>query len=182
MPVAKQTADIITWARALIALSLPVLGISQGVKSLQMAVILLIINWTADSVDGVLARRSRRQYRSWIGDHDLEVDMLISIGALAYLVVTGLLLWQIAAVYILLWLFIFWRFGVPHVMGVLFQTPIYVLFIIIAIREIPQVALWMIIWIVAAIIVTWPKFHKVIIPEFIGDVRALFIDEQGEQE
>lgn len=174
MLAAKQVADLITWARALIAISLPVIGYLRGVASLQLAVILLIFNWTADSVDGVLARRSRVQYRSWIGDHDLEIDMLISFGTLAYLVITGLVTWQIAAIYVLLWLFIFWRSGVPHVLGVIFQAPIYAVFMILAIRELPQTGLWLLIWIVAAIVITWPKFPKVIIPDFLGDVRDLF--------
>jgi hypothetical protein len=180
MVVSKQVADVITWARALIAISLPLIGITQGAKSLQLAVILLIANWTADSVDGVLARRSRVQYRTWIGDHDLEIDMLISIGALAYLAIAGFILWQVAAVYVLVWLVVFWRFGIPHVLGVLFQVPIYAFFIVLAMLEIPQTGLWLLIWVAVAIIVSWPKFPKVIIPEFVGDVRDLFV--KGEQE
>jgi hypothetical protein len=58
--------------------------------------------------------------------------------------------------------------------------PIYALFIVVAIREIPQTGLWLLIWVAAAIIVTWPKFPKVIIPEFIEDVRDLFT--KGERE
>ena len=171
---AKQVADILTWMRTLLALALPVLGITKGAKGLQLAVILLIINWTVDSLDGVLARRSSVQYHTWIGDHDLEIDMLISAGALGYLVSAGFLSWQAAAIYVLVWLLLFWRFGVPHVMGVFFQAPVYLYLIVIAITEIPQVAIWLIVWIAAAIIVTWPKFPKVIIPEFLGDVRDLF--------
>lgn len=180
MVAGKQVADIITWARALLALALPVLGLSQGAKSLQLAMILLIANWTADSVDGVLARRSKVQYRTWIGDHDLEIDMLIAIGTLAYLAIAGFILWQIAAIYMLVWLVVFWRFGIPHVMGVIFQAPIYLLFIIVSIREINQAALWLVLWMVAAIIITWPKFPKVIIPEFVGDVRDLFNRDKQE--
>jgi phosphatidylserine synthase len=182
MIAAKQVADILTWARTLLAVALPVLGITQGAKSLQLAVILLIANWTADSLDGVLARRSSVQYHTWIGDHDLEIDMLISVGALAYLVTAGFLSWQAAAVYVLVWLLIFWRFGIPHVVGVLFQIPIYLYFIGKATIEIPQVAIWIVVWIVAAIIVTWPKFPKVILPEFFGDVRDLFSGKKQDPE
>jgi phosphatidylserine synthase len=147
MPVSKQVADIITWARTLIAIGLPILGIIYGAESLSWAVILLIINWTADSLDGILARRSPIRHKSWIGDHDLEIDMFISVGALAYLVSAGFLGWQIALAYLFVWLIIFWRFGVPHVMGVFFQLPVYVVFIIIAVREIPMTAVWMVAWV-----------------------------------
>lgn len=182
MIAAKQVADILTWARTLLAIVLPILGITQGAKSLQLAFLLLIINWTVDSLDGVLARRSSVQYHTWIGDHDLEIDMLISAGALAYLVAAGFLSWQVAVIYVLVWLLVFWRFGVPHVMGVFFQIPIYLYFIIRATIEIPQIALWMVVWIVAAIIVTWPKFYKVLIPEFFGDIRDLFSGKEQDPE
>ncbi|MFN2188994.1 MAG: CDP-alcohol phosphatidyltransferase family protein [Candidatus Promineifilaceae bacterium] len=178
----KQVADIITWLRTLIAFALPVLGITQGAKSLQAAVILLIVNWTADSFDGVLARRSRVQYKTWIGDHDLEIDMLIGAGTLIYLFTAGFLSWQAAAIYCLVWLVIFWRFGIPHVLGVLFQAPIYGYFIVRAMMESTQIAFWLILWLLAAIIISWPKFPKVIIPEFLHDVRELVTREKQEQD
>ena len=180
--VLKRVADVITWARSLIAIALPALGIVQGERSLRLAVILLITNWTLDSIDGVLARRSRIRQHSWIGDHDLEIDMLIAAGSLAYLVIIGFVSWQVVAVYLLIWLFLFWRFGVPHILGVLFQAPIYFFFIVRSIMELPQTALWIFLWILAAIIVTWPKFPKVIIPEFLGDFKALFVKDEGSPE
>lgn len=174
MLVAKQVADLITWARALLALWIPWLGVNQGAKSLPLVVILMIANWTADSIDGPLARRSRIQYRTWIGEHDLQVDMLISVGLLGYMVAASIILWQIGAIYLLLWLFVFWRVGIPHVLGMLFQAPTYGWFILFAIREIPQIGLWLIVWVLVAMIVTWPKFPKVIVPTVIRDVKALF--------
>jgi hypothetical protein len=173
MLVAKQVADLITWARALLGVWLPVIGISQGSRSLPLVVVLMIANWTADSIDGALARRSRIQYRTWIGDHDLQVDMLVSVGVLGYLAIASLILWQIIAIYILVWLVVFWRAGMLHVLGVLFQAPIYGGFIVLSIREVPQTGLWVVVWILAAIVVTWPKFPKVIIPTFLSDMRDL---------
>jgi hypothetical protein len=178
MLVAKQVADLITWARALLTAWLPWLGITQGAKSLPLVVIFMIINWTADSIDGALARRSRIQYRTWIGDHDLQVDMLVSLGVLGYLSAASLIFWQVGTIYVLLWLVVFWRFGLPHVLGVLFQAPIYGWFGVLAIREVPQAGLWVVVWILAATIVTWPKFPKVIVPEFLRDVRNFINREE----
>ncbi len=178
MLVSKQVADLITWARALLVVWLPWLGISQGAKSLPLVIILMIVNWTADSIDGVLARRSRIQYRTWIGDHDLQVDMLVSVGMLGYLSAASLILWQVGTIYILLWLVVFWRFGMLHVLGVLFQAPIYGWFGVLVIREVPQSGLWIVAWILAAIIVTWPKLPRVIVPEFLRDLRNFINREE----
>ena len=84
--VAKQVADFITTLRALLVVILPWLGLTQGKAGLPLAVWLMIADWTADSVDGSIARRSHPYHHTWIGDHDLEVDMLVSLGLLGYLV------------------------------------------------------------------------------------------------
>jgi hypothetical protein len=80
--VGKQVADLITTSRAFLAIWLPWLGITSGESSLATVVRALILNWTGDALDGTLARRSSKQYHTWIGDHDLEVDVLVSIGLL----------------------------------------------------------------------------------------------------
>ncbi len=81
MLVAKQVADGVTWLRAAMAIILVWLGTSQGEGALPAAIWLLIASWTSDTLDGPLARSSRVQYRSWIGDHDLQVDKVIRGGS-----------------------------------------------------------------------------------------------------
>ena len=178
MAASKQLADLITWFRALLATLLILLGLMAGQDALPLATWLLIANWTLDSIDGPLARRGDSAYQSWIGDHDLEIDMLFSAGLLGYMVASGLVGWPITAAYALIWLVVFWRQGIPHVLGVLFQAPIYGWFLYVAIRGVPQAALWLLGWIVAAIIVTWPKTPKVIIPRFLRQFRDLFISSE----
>lgn len=174
MATSKQLADLITWFRALLAPLLIVLGLAAGTDALPVAIWLLIANWTLDSVDGPLARRGDLGRRTWVGDHDLEIDMLFSAGLLGYMVASGLVSWQLTVIYLLIWLVVFWRLGIIHVLGILFQTPIYGWFLYVAIRNIPQSALWLVGWIVVAIIVTWPKTPKVILPRFFSQVRDLF--------
>jgi phosphatidylglycerophosphate synthase len=173
MAASKQLADLITWFRALMAPLLVILGLTAGNKALPAAVWLLIANWTLDSLDGPLARRSGTIRHTWVGDHDLEIDMLFSAGLLGYMVAAGLVGWQLTLIYVLIWLVVFWRLGIIHVLGVIFQAPIYGWFLYESIRELPQSALWMVGWIAAAIIVTWPKTPKVIIPQFLRQVRDL---------
>jgi hypothetical protein len=80
--VAKQVADLITFGRLLLGFLLAWLGIKWGGKGLIAALWILILNWTTDFFDGRIARRSSVYYHTWIGDHDLEVDMLVSVGLL----------------------------------------------------------------------------------------------------
>jgi hypothetical protein len=85
MLVAKQVADIITFSRGILAFILAGLGLLVGKEALPMAAGVMIADWAGDMLDGPIARRSRVYYHSWIGDHDLEVDMTVSVGLLIYM-------------------------------------------------------------------------------------------------
>jgi len=174
IPRSKYLADIVTWSRALMALCLIWLGVAKGVDALPVAVLLTIANWTADSIDGPLARRNPSPHQSWIGKKDLQIDMLFSSSLLVYMTGSGIVAWQITLIYVIFWAILFWLIGLPHVLGVLFQAPIQVGFLVFAVWQIPQVVLWVVGWLLIAIAVTWPKFPKVIVPEFIDSVKQLF--------
>ena len=178
MLAAKQVADLITALRASLFLILPWLGLAQGQGGLPLAVWLMIANWTADSVDGSIARRSRIYYRTWIGDHDLEIDMAVSIGLLGYMVVADLLGWPLAALYVLLWALVFWRTGAHRSLGMLSQAPVYAWFILVSIREAPASGWWTVFWILAAVVITWPKFPKEIVPGFLSGMRKVHHPDQ----
>jgi len=172
MIVAKQVADFITFARALIAVILVWLGISQGAVGLPLAAWLMLADWAGDMVDGRIARRSRRQYRTWIGDHDLEVDMFVSFGLLIFMVLVSYINIWLAGGYLLLWLVYFLRQGeIPHSPGMLFQAPIYGWFIWVALHHAP-LAGWAIVTFMASVIaLTWPYFPKVMVAGFFAGFR-----------
>ncbi|MFW9817942.1 MAG: hypothetical protein ACFFEW_18685 [Candidatus Thorarchaeota archaeon] len=171
MLVAKQVADLITTSRAVLSFVLAWIGIVQGQDGLVLAAWVMILDWSGDAVDGMIARRSSVQYSSWIGDHDLEVDMLVSVGLFVYMLVAGFWgLWQ-AGIYLLIWLLVFWRWGVASSLGMLFQAPIYGWFIWVALRDEFNAGLAMLIWIAAAIVLTWPRFPQMVIPRFLNGMR-----------
>jgi cardiolipin synthase len=173
MPVAKQVADFFTLLRALLAPALMLLGYVRGSEGLAMASWMLIGSWMSDSLDGPLARRSRIKYRTWLGDHDLEVDMWASFGLMIYMLLAGYLGWQLVAVYILLWSFIFWHWGLQRSLGMLFQAPIYGWFIYLALRFAPQAGFWMVGWIIAVVVITWPRFPQEVVPGFLQGMQAV---------
>jgi phosphatidylglycerophosphate synthase len=172
VPVTKRIADIITWIRVLIVIIIIGLGFTQGISAIPAVTVLMIFNWTTDSIDGPLARRKANPYQTWIGARDLEVDMLVSASVLAYLVLANLVSWQLALLYVLLWTVFFWRKGITKSIGSLFQAPIYLYFIVITFREEAMFAWAMVIWALLAMAITWPKFPKVILPDFFSGLRA----------
>ena len=169
MIVAKQVADLITSARVLIAVCLVGVGIVQGTAGLPLVAWMMIVDWAGDMVDGRIARRSRVQYRTWIGDHDLEVDMTVSAGLLAYMVLAGFVNTWLAVVYVFAWLLYFWKHGgIPHSLGMLLQAPIYAWFIWVALRDAPQAGWAIIIFLLSTVALTWPYFPKVMVPGFLN--------------
>ncbi len=175
MLVAKQVADLLTIGRALIGFGLAFLGVIYGATGLAVAVWLMILSWTTDSLDGTFARRSRRQYQTWIGEHDLQIDIFVSIGLLVYLLASGLVNRWLAVAYFLSVALVYWYMGFPRSLGMLIQAPVYGWFIWVALREAPKVGRWMLVWIVVAVIITWPRFPKEIVPDFVGGMRSLLV-------
>jgi cardiolipin synthase len=175
MLVAKQVADLITICRAMLCVAILWFGFSLGAQALPLVVWMLIMAWTSDSLDGPIARRSRLYYNTWIGDHDLFIDVLVALVIWTYLMLSGFVSFWIAGGYILVWAVVFWLLSIPRSLGMLCQAPVYAWFIWIAIRYAPGAGMWLIIWILIAIIVTWPTFPKQIVPGFLAGMRNMGI-------
>ncbi|MEJ2513166.1 MAG: hypothetical protein P8Y72_16425 [Anaerolineales bacterium] len=172
MIIAKQIADLITASRGLIAFLLVWLGSTQGAAGLSFAIWLMLADWVGDTIDGPISRRSSIKYQTWIGDHDLEIDMTVSIGLLIYLLQSGYLSIWVVVGYLLLWGLFFWQQnGIPRSYGMLFQTPIYGWFIYLALRDAPQTGWIILAFIVIVIALTWPRFPKTVIPGFFSGIR-----------
>jgi phosphatidylglycerophosphate synthase len=171
---AKRVADVLTLARAFIAVILAWLGCFTNEESLTAAVWLLIASWTTDLLDGRFARMSAVRYRTWIGDHDLQVDMAVSGGVLVYLIGSGFVEIWFVAFYLFISGLIFLRWGFLRPLGMLFQAPIYGGFIWKAVLKYPGVGLWMVLWVVAAVAITWPQLPKQVIPEFLAGMKRMF--------
>jgi len=173
MLVAKQVADFLTFTRALLLLVFVWLGVIRGAESLPFAALLMIYSWTSDSLDGPLARRSSRSYHTWLGDHDLEVDMAVSVGLLIYMLISGYVPLLIFILYLLAWIIIFLYFGFYRSLGMTFQAPIYGWFLWIALRDAPEYGLAMVAWILAILAVTWPRFPREVVPGFLRGFRQV---------
>ena len=181
MLVAKQVADLLTILRIFLAGVFVWLGFNQGQAGLPLAAGLLIASWTSDSLDGPLARRSRVRYRTWVGDHDLQIDMLVAAGLLIYMVAAGIVDQLVATLYLLIWVLYFIRTGVPRSLGMLCQAPVYGWFIWTALRQAPAAGLWLVGWILAMLVITWPKFPNEVIPGFLAGMRDAMVRSEQEE-
>lgn len=170
---AKKVADSITGCRALLALVLVWLGWARGAAALPLAIWIMLIDWTGDSLDGTVARLSRKHYHTWLGDHDLEVDMAVAGGLLIYMAVAGFIDARLAGVYVLTLALVFWFLGASRSLGMLSQALVYGWFIWIAIHHATTIGWLLVIWIVLALIVTWPRFPQEIVPGFLAGLRKL---------
>jgi phosphatidylglycerophosphate synthase len=173
MIVAKQVADLITLTRALLLFVFAWLGLTQGAGALPLAALLLVYSWTSDLLDGSIARRSRVYYHSWLGDHDLEVDMAVSIGVLIYLLASGFVSLPLGIMYVLVWLLIFWRWGLQRSPGMLFQAPIYAALIWVSLRDAFYYGVVQVFWVLGALVITWPRFPKEVVPGFLAGFGLL---------
>jgi hypothetical protein len=171
MLVAKQVADLLTYSRGLMALLIAGLGFIGGPQALPLVACLMVTDWCFDSLDGPIARRSREYYHTWIGDHDLQVDMTVSVGLLIYMLGAGYVSWWLGVIYLSVWAIFFLRFGFTAAPGMLFQAPTYFWFIWITIRNAPGFGALIIVFILATLIITWPKFPKVMVPGFLDGMR-----------
>jgi hypothetical protein len=137
---------------------------------------ILILNWTGDLLDGRIARRSRVYYQTWLGDQDLEVDMLFSAGLLIYMISSGFINPWLALAYFLLWGLVFWNMGIVRSLGMLFQTPIYGWFIVVSLLQVPEHGRFLLIWILISLILTLPLFIKTIVPDFLDGISELWVN------
>ena len=172
MIVAKQVADLITSLRVLIAFILVWIGIEKGSSGMALAAWIMIIDWLGDMFDGKIARSSSKQYGTLIGDHDPEVDMVVSIGLLIFIALIGGIDPWIGLGYLIIWIVSFLvQGGIPDSQGMLFQAPIYGWFIWIAFIEAPQSGWAMIAFLLLSIFLTLPAFPKIMIPRFFDGFK-----------
>ena len=170
---AKLVADFITAARGMLGFVMIWLGLTQDADALPIVVTLMLLDWTGDFVDGTIARRSRHPRRTWIGSSDIYVDLFVSIGLGIYLIEAGYVGFVLGFWYILGLILVLWRFGLDKNLLMLAQTPIYLWFIITALRVIPESGTWLIIWVLIALAINWKRFSQDIVPKFISGIASM---------
>lgn len=129
----------------------------DGRANLGRDVWLLVAGWTSDMVDGRLSRTLSPEHHSWLGKHDVYIDLFVSLVALFYLGVTGLLPVWATLGYLLGWGALFLWKGIPPLFAQVFQNPVYAYFLYHTLQQAPQVLPWLLLWALAALLLFWRR-------------------------
>ncbi|UCH59528.1 MAG: CDP-alcohol phosphatidyltransferase family protein [Anaerolineales bacterium] len=171
MLTSKRIADVMTVSRLVLAILMIWLGVTAGASVIGLIAWLLIVSWTTDCLDGILARRNKPVVNNWIGEHDLEFDISVAFGVLVYLAAAGFINLWLAILYCLIWMGVFWLFGLRSALGKLFQAPVYGWFILVVLWNAPGPGYWLLAWILVVVLLTWPRFPNEVIPSFFAGFR-----------
>jgi phosphatidylglycerophosphate synthase len=167
----KRIADTITFLRLFVAPLLIWLGIAQGKEGLELATLLVLVAWTGDTVDGHIARASGTQVKTWLGEHDGQIDMTICTALAIYMIISGLVNLPLGVVYLLVFAVVFLRRGYGVVTGQVYMAPIWGYFLIILLRNPSPAKWWVLGWLGAATVLNWKRFAKDLAPGFIDGMR-----------
>ena len=173
MLVSKQIADFLTLSRSILSFLFVWFGKDNDPQTLPYVIFLLLICWISDSLDGPLARRSRIQYQNIIGENDIFADLMVATGTTIYLMMTSYLNWYIGASFIIIFFYLFMRFGYKGSLGMLYQPIIYLYFIWVAVLYAPDLAIWLLIYIVLITVFSWKRLLNEQIPRFLKGFKEL---------
>lgn len=165
----KKVPDWLTGSRGIIAVVISCLGL-VGPQALEAVVLLIILGWTTDILDGRLARRYQKE-ATWIGEREFLFDMVMVFSGLCYLVMAGFIPLVPAAIYVAV-AFVFIAYFRSKSVTMSFAFPVVTLPLIVAYFNAPRAAICFIAWICLAVLFDWRRFKGVIL-EFIANTKAL---------
>jgi phosphatidylglycerophosphate synthase len=167
---AKPIADFLTLFRFFLGLVIAVLGYLRSSEGLQAAILLVLLSWLTDIVDGRLARRDPDAQDTWLGRHEAEADLSTSLGVTVYLVFSG---------YIPIWFGVLIVFVLPAVWLLhshqlawpLYALP-YAILLIVAFDGTPALAWLMVAYLLVTLVIQFPRLSGEHLPEFFQSIRS----------
>jgi len=167
----KRLADLLTLSRFVLSLGIIALGVCGGAETLPVAVIVALLAWMTDSLDGPLARRTRPQRTTWIGELDLPIDAFMVLALLSYLTAINVVPWRGALVYLLLGAAAVWRLREQAVV-LAFMAPVDALFLYTGWRRAPTETRLVLLYLLVTLILDWHRFCYVV-SVFIDGMRRV---------
>jgi phosphatidylglycerophosphate synthase len=175
MNSARVLADALTLTRGLSGALLVWLGWSSG--ALPWALATLVFAWSADILDGAVARCGANPRRSWVGENDLLFDVWVAVGVSGYLTLVGYVPLLVGGSYLVIaWLPA--AYLQSKALAEAAQAVPYASLVLIGLRDAPLYGMLTLVWIGLAVVITWPRFPRRQVPEFIGGMRELLGDRR----
>ncbi|HCP32684.1 TPA: hypothetical protein DIT45_05545 [Candidatus Acetothermia bacterium] len=165
----KKVPDWLTGSRGIIAVVISFLGL-VGPQALEAVILLIILGWTTDILDGRLARRYHKG-ATWIGEREFVFDMVMVFSGLCYLVMAGFIPLVPAAIYVAV-AFVFIAYFRSKSVTMSFAFPLVALPLIVAYFKASRAAICFVVWICLAALFDWRRFKGVVL-EFIENTKAL---------
>jgi len=159
----------LTVSRGLIAVAIFSLGFT-GKSALNTVILLTMLGWTTDILDGRLARKYKTD-STWVGEQEFTFDMLMVFAGLCYLVMAGFIPFLPAMIYTAAAAAFIAYFRSKSI-TMSFAFPVVALPLVVAYFESPAAAIWYAGWIVAALIFDWKRFTGVV-REFINNAKSI---------
>ena len=156
-------------SRGLIAAAVFSLGFA-GPSALEAVILLTMLGWTTDILDGRLARKYQKP-PTWVGEKEFAFDMVMVFSGLCYLVMSGFIPYWPAIIYVMV-AAAFIAYFRSKMVTMSFATPLVALPLIVAYFEARHALVWYIVWIGAALLLDWRRFFG-IIREFIQNAKNL---------
>jgi len=167
----KRLADLLTLTRLFLSVGIVTLGVWRGDESLPTVVMMSLLAWMTDTLDGQLARRARPPRVTWIGEQDFPVDVFMVVALLAYLVAIGVVPWQAAFLYLAVaavaigWLR-------EQAVTLAFMAPVDALFLYTGYQRAPSETRWVLPYLIVTLIVDWDRFWY-LVSVFISGMRRV---------
>ncbi len=164
-------ADALTIVRVSIGLLILYAGWRFGADAFPHVVVLVVLGWISDGLDGPLARRGQKYARTRLGRYDFLVDVFLTWATFAYLTLAGYIPWLLALLYTLVALVVVAYFQRKSVV-IVFMRPIDLTSGLIALRYAPEVTLLFLAWLVGLGLIHWRR-TKTRVREWLRDLYHL---------
>ncbi len=96
----RWLADTLTASRLLFSVLIVRLGFTAGAEALDQVIFYILLGWTADTLDGHIARRDRSGRQTWFSHNDATVDAIFVVSSLIYLNLAGFVGWSFSLIYL----------------------------------------------------------------------------------
>jgi phosphatidylglycerophosphate synthase len=170
-------ADLLTLSRVVAAGILLWLGTTGGAAALPVAVLVTVLGWTTDQLDGWVARRSATPTR--LKDWDFRIDVVFYAGILAYLVTARFLPAWLAAGFVAL-SSVAWLLTCRKAVVVLCLRIVDVACGVVIFTNMPIVGFMMLAWL-ALLAVIYRRRLAERVPKWCGDLRNLWRGGQDDR-